>query len=134
MIRARLLMTVLACAAPLCAHSQAPTDPELEEIVVTSERRALESRAVAASLGSIPGERIAAIGAQHPFELFTRVPGMWLSRRSGRESLPAIRSPALEAGANDFYRLQAALRLSNRYFPGRGRELFVELRYLGGAD
>jgi iron complex outermembrane recepter protein len=91
-------MTVMACAAPLRTQAQAPAEPVLEEIVVTSERRALDSRAVAASLGSIPGERIAAIGAQHPFELFTRVPGMWLSRGSGQESLRAIRSPVL-AGA-----------------------------------
>ncbi len=95
MIPVRVLFAAMACAGCLRAEAQASEQQPLEEIVVTSERRAFQSRAVPASLGAIPADRIAAIGAQHPFELFTRVPGVWLSRGIEQESLPAIRSPVL---------------------------------------
>ena len=76
MIPVRVLFATMACAGCLRAEAQASEEPSLEEIVVTSERRAFQSRAVPASLGAIPADRIVAIGAQHPFELFTRVPGV----------------------------------------------------------
>ncbi|HEX5786567.1 MAG TPA: TonB-dependent receptor, partial [Woeseiaceae bacterium] len=74
--------------------------PAIEEIVVTSERRELDSAFVPASLSALDASRIAAINAVHPHELLLRFPGVWLSRGSGQESLPAIRSPVLTgAGA-----------------------------------
>ena len=72
MIPARVLLAAVACAASLRAEAQVRDEHPPEEIVVTSERRAFQPRAVPASLGAIPADRIAAIGAQHPFELFTR--------------------------------------------------------------
>ena len=63
----------------------------------------LEIRATGAQqeLGSIPGislltrEDIDLEAATHPNELFDRVPGTWISRGSGQESLMSIRSPVL---------------------------------------
>lgn len=56
----------------------------------------------AADIGSsvIDGSEISLRGAHHPQELFTTVPGAWISRGSGQELLTAIRSPVLTgAGA-----------------------------------
>ena len=63
----------------------------------------LEIRATGAQQerGSIPGislltrEDIDLEAATHPNELFDRVPGTWISRGSGQESLMSIRSPVL---------------------------------------
>jgi len=84
----------LAVACVLLA-SPAPAADVLDEIVVTTERRSTALADVAASIGALPAADIIAIGAQHPYELFTRFPGTWISRGSGQESLTAIRSPVL---------------------------------------
>jgi iron complex outermembrane recepter protein len=97
LIRTPLLPMVFACSALTAGHVHANT---IDEIVVTSERRAQSSREVAASISALDRERIAAVNARHAHEILTRVPGVWLSRGSGQESLPAIRSPVLSgAGA-----------------------------------
>jgi outer membrane receptor protein involved in Fe transport len=97
LIRTLLLLVVFACAALSAGHVHAHA---IDEIVVTSERRAQSSRVVAASISALDRERIAAVNARHAHEILTRVPGVWLSRGSGQESLPAIRSPVLTgAGA-----------------------------------
>ena len=50
MIPARVLLAAVACAASLRAEAQVRDGHPLEEIVVTSERRAFQSRAEPASL------------------------------------------------------------------------------------
>lgn len=96
LIRTPMLLVVVAAvlfARNVCADA-------IDEIIVTSERRAQSSREVAASISALDAARIAAVNARHPHEILTRVPGVWLSRGSGQESLPAIRSPVLTgAGA-----------------------------------
>jgi outer membrane cobalamin receptor len=97
LIRTPLLPMVFTCAALAAGPGHATT---IDEIVVTSERRAQSSREVAASISALDGARIAAVNPRHVHEILNRVPGVWLSRCSGQESLPAIRSPVLTgAGA-----------------------------------
>ena len=67
----------------------------IDEIVVTSARRdtpLVEHTGNVAALGA--GE-IDAVGHAHIHELLTRIPGVFVMRGSGQESLPSIRSPVL---------------------------------------
>jgi iron complex outermembrane recepter protein len=88
-------MSVLAILLALSSASDAQ-DParQLDRIdVVARTPTAAVERAEAVSRVDVDSiERIAAI---HPSELLARLPGVWLSRGSGQESLLAIRSPVL---------------------------------------
>jgi len=44
---------------------------------------------------SLNSEEISLIDAQHPKQVFNRIPGIWISRGSGQEHLTSIRSPVL---------------------------------------
>ena len=47
------------------------------------------------SLATVDGEDVTLVRANHPHEVFVRVPGVWISRGSGQEHLTAIRSGVL---------------------------------------
>ncbi|MDX1498683.1 MAG: TonB-dependent receptor plug domain-containing protein, partial [Woeseiaceae bacterium] len=90
------LATIFSCqlaAAGTCLAdvARAPVD----EIVVTSQRRAQPLLEHAGNIEHLGSGVIDAVGHQHVHELLTRVPGVWLSRGSGQEHLTAIRSPVL---------------------------------------
>ena len=74
---------------------------ELEEIVVTAQRRSSELVGVARSLSVIGSQTLhGGLGQTHVQEVLIRVPGVNLQRGSGQEYLPALRSPVLTgAGA-----------------------------------
>ncbi len=67
----------------------------VDEIVVTSQRREQPRLEHAGNVERLSGDAIEDGRHQHVHELFTRVPGVWLSRGSGQENLTAIRSPVL---------------------------------------
>lgn len=70
-------------------------DPETLPRLTVSERAA-----AAVSITRLDENTIEQVNAQHPNQLFGRVPGTWISRGSGQEQLTAIRSPVLTgAGA-----------------------------------
>ena len=67
----------------------------IDEIVVTSKR---QPEAVVEHIGNIAKlgeEAVRQSQHVHSHELFVRVPGVWIVRASGQESLPSIRSPVL---------------------------------------
>jgi outer membrane receptor protein involved in Fe transport len=69
LIRTPLLPMVFTCAALAAGPGHATT---IDEIVVTSERRAQSSREVAASISALDGARIAAVNARHAHEIAGR--------------------------------------------------------------
>lgn len=76
----------------------ADADPAVPLPPLTVAARALPAASAVAT--EIPEAVIEQRGAHHPQELFTTVPGAWISRGSGQEHLTAIRSPVLTgAGA-----------------------------------
>lgn len=98
-IRASLLLAAI-CIVPGASlradpTTQAAPDSEIEELVVTSRRRAEPLAQHAGNIARLDPETIAEVGHQHIHELMTRVSGVWLSRGSGQEHLTAIRSPVL---------------------------------------
>jgi hypothetical protein len=71
----------------------------LPVIEVRSQRYILNSE-IDSSLSSLSEKEIRAVAPKHPNEIFSRVPGAWISSGSGQEHLTAIRSPVLTgAGA-----------------------------------
>ena len=72
----------------------------LDEVVVTARRREERLVDVAASVSRITPGDVGRIDLTHHAESLNRVPGVFLQRGSGQESLLAIRSPVLTgAGA-----------------------------------
>jgi len=91
---------LLFCACPPAAWSATPQPAdggakEIDEIVVTSRRRDESLRRHAGNIDRVNAAAIEAVRHRHIHELFTRVPGGWISRGSGQEHLTAIRSPVL---------------------------------------
>ena len=72
----------------------------LESIVVTADRRQSSLRDVPASIFAVGGDDIKKIRPTHISELLARVPGTWISRGNGQESLTAIRSPVLSGAGS----------------------------------
>ncbi len=71
----------------------------LPVIEVRSQRQVLNA-GMDSSLSTLSENEIGAVAPWHPNELFSRIPGAWISTGSGQEHLTAIRSPALTgAGA-----------------------------------
>lgn len=69
---------------------------EIEEIIVLEKRlSSLNGWSDNQSISSINEEELENLDAQHPKQIFRRLPGAWISRGSGQEHLTAIRSPVL---------------------------------------
>lgn len=73
---------------------------ELEPVTVTATRSATPTLATPGNVGLVDRAAIETVAPTHASEIFWRVPGAWVTRNSGQESLVAIRSPVLTgAGA-----------------------------------
>ena len=90
---------VLLAQASSLAWSQ-PSSNTLESIVVTADRKQSTLRDVPASIFAVGGDDIKKIRPTHINELLARVPGTWISRGNGQESLTAIRSPVLSGAGS----------------------------------
>jgi iron complex outermembrane receptor protein len=86
---------VVLCAACVCSGQLLQATERTEEIVITAAREERPWLETYGNTARIPGERIDILNAQHVYELGTQAPGTWISRGSGQENLPALRSPVL---------------------------------------
>jgi outer membrane receptor protein involved in Fe transport len=68
---------------------------DFETMVVTATGASGSLLDLAGNTTRIDGEVMELNRPTHPSELLQRVPGAWINRGSGQESLPAIRSPVL---------------------------------------
>ena len=67
-----------------------------EEIIVEAKKiDSISDWKEEVSSTSLNSEEISLIDAQHPKQVFSRIPGIWISRGSGQEHLTSIRSPVL---------------------------------------
>lgn len=66
-----------------------------EEIVVTATRLPVTTLELAGNTARLDTARIGLLNASHIYETASQVPGTWITRGSGQESITAIRSPAL---------------------------------------
>jgi len=73
-------------------------EPSVEEVIVTAS--VLEGARGLGSGSAVSADEIALVRAGHAYEIFARLPGVWVSRGSEQEHLTAIRSPVFSgAGA-----------------------------------
>ncbi|MEM9334915.1 MAG: TonB-dependent receptor [Pseudomonadota bacterium] len=79
----------------LCLMSASSLASDLEEIVVTAERKPSSRLLQIGNTPRVDAADIAATGHAHIHELMLKLPGTWVSRGSGQEHLTAIRSPVL---------------------------------------
>jgi len=88
------LVTLLAAPPSLLAQTDDNVDA-IDELIVTSHRRAQPVLLHAGNVERLDSDTISRAGHQHIHELLTQVSGVWLGRASGQEHLTAIRSPIL---------------------------------------
>ncbi len=86
------LLAVVPCAY-LPAHANAEEPVNLEEILVTATRMEQEGQYVPLSWSAVDEGTLQLIGHVHITETMQRIPGAWISRGNGQESLPSLRSP-----------------------------------------
>lgn len=86
----------------------------MENILVTAERSAQPGLPAALSHYAVDQTEVDLVGAIHPNEIMQRVPGAWVSRGNGQESLIALRSPVLTGAGGCGSFLMAADGISLR--------------------
>ncbi|MEM8659312.1 MAG: TonB-dependent receptor [Pseudomonadota bacterium] len=69
--------------------------PELEQVIVTATKVPEDGLKLPLSWSSISEETLEFIGHTHVNEVMQQVPGAWISRGNGQESLISLRSPVL---------------------------------------
>jgi iron complex outermembrane recepter protein len=79
----------------LAATLAVSDEPDETVVVVTATRSEAALRDQAGNTGLVSGADIEHLAAVHPSEVFSRVPGAWITRGSSQEHLAAIRSPIL---------------------------------------
>ncbi|MDC0072352.1 TonB-dependent receptor [Gammaproteobacteria bacterium] len=68
----------------------------VEEIIVLEKKITnLDGWSQNLSISSLNSDDLVKLQAQHPKQIFRRVPGVWISRGSGQEHLTSMRSPVL---------------------------------------
>lgn len=88
-VRPHFPLTALALFTLAMANAMA------DEIVVTATKTNTPILELAGNTTSLSTDRIEITNHQHIYELGAQVAGTWLTRGSGQETLPAIRSPVL---------------------------------------
>ena len=72
-----------------------PSEVEEEIVIEAKKIDSISDWIEEVSSTSLNSEDINLIDAQHPKQMFNRLPGIWISRGSGQEHLTSIRSPVL---------------------------------------
>lgn len=93
--RSTLSGLAAAIAVALATPAVQAQDNTLESIVITADRQRSALRDVPASIFAVGADTLDTVRHTHLNETLVRVPGTWISRGNGQESLTAIRSPVL---------------------------------------
>jgi iron complex outermembrane receptor protein len=89
------LVAVTLCTTAIGIPPCSVAEESMQEIVVTSERRGQPRFEHVGNAAVLDDERMSGTNHAHIHELLTRISGVWITRGSGQESLPAVRSPVL---------------------------------------
>ncbi|GAB3308672.1 TonB-dependent receptor [Haliea atlantica] len=92
--------SLLLAAAPLTL-----AEVELEQVLVSAKRISEDATRLPLSFSAVDESAIDLIGHTHVNEIMQQVPGAWISRGNGQESLIALRSPVLTGagGCGSFF-------------------------------
>jgi iron complex outermembrane recepter protein len=78
----------------LPVHAQTQT----EVLIVTASRFAQTQSGAGMAVSIVEADEVERAYVDHPADVVAQVAGAWISRNSGQESLPALRSPVLNGG------------------------------------
>ncbi|HEY7776244.1 MAG TPA: TonB-dependent receptor [Kineobactrum sp.] len=97
--------SVLATGLLLAIGSGQAATAELEQVLVSAKRTSEDASRLPLAWSAVDEEALALTGHTHPNEIMQRVPGAWISRGNGQESLTALRSPVLTGagGCGSFF-------------------------------
>jgi iron complex outermembrane receptor protein len=91
---------------------------EIETVVVTASRQEQTLSSISSSISVVQREELELIDAVHINQVMTQVPGTWISRGNGQESLTAIRSPVFTGpgSCGNFYMAEDGIPLRGTGF------------------
>jgi iron complex outermembrane receptor protein len=89
------LLSQLIPACLLAIALPALTEPVEEDILVTASRVQEDALKLPLSWSTVNSETLALVDPIHINEIMQRVPGAWISRGNGQESIISLRSPVL---------------------------------------
>lgn len=87
-----LCLPLIAAALPLAASAE---EALTEDVLVTATRIEESAAALPLAWTAIDEDALTTVAAVHINEIMQQVPGAWISRGNGQESLVALRSPVL---------------------------------------
>ncbi|MFT4614838.1 MAG: iron complex outermembrane receptor protein [Bacteroidia bacterium] len=90
-----LLIATIVGGVLLCPTAHSAEKLLTEDVLVTASRVAEESRSLALTWTVVDEKALAIVGPVHINEIMQQVPGAWISRGNGQESLISLRSPVL---------------------------------------
>ncbi|TXS95533.1 TonB-dependent receptor [Parahaliea maris] len=109
--RQLVLLPLIGCSLAAAAETG---QREQEQVLVTATRTPRDALRLPLSHSTVDEEAIELTAAVHANELMQRVPGTWISRGNGQESLTALRSPVLTGAGGCGSFLMAADSISLR--------------------
>ncbi|MCB1690650.1 MAG: TonB-dependent receptor [Halioglobus sp.] len=89
------LPSLLAFVCLLAAALPVRAEPVEEDILVTASRVQEDALELPLAWSTVNAETLALVDPVHINEIMQRVPGAWISRGNGQESIVALRSPVL---------------------------------------
>jgi iron complex outermembrane receptor protein len=89
------LASRLVLLALIASSHLAQAEPVEEDVLVTASRVQEEALTLPLAWSTIDRETLGLVDAVHINEVMQRVPGAWISRGNGQESIIALRSPVL---------------------------------------
>ncbi|MFT6274645.1 MAG: outer membrane receptor protein involved in Fe transport [Halioglobus sp.] len=92
MLTRSTIIAVLATAISLPLHSQ---EQNTEQVLVTATSTSVNAQDLALAWSVVDAEAIDMVNHIHINEIMQQVPGAWISRGNGQESLSSLRSPVL---------------------------------------
>jgi outer membrane receptor protein involved in Fe transport len=88
-------VSIPAVIASVISASAFAEEPRLEDVLVTATHISRSGSGLPLNWASIDSDDLRAVAHIHINESFQRIPGGWISRGNGQESLTALRSPVL---------------------------------------
>lgn len=92
----RQLLVLSLLAASLPGHSE----PVEDDVLVTANRVQEDALRLPLAWTKVDSAALALVNPMHINEIMQRVPGAWISRGNGQESIIALRSPVLTGGGS----------------------------------
>lgn len=98
-------MRMLAVTIAVATTAATAAEQRLEQILVSAKRVSEDASRLPLAWSAVDEDALNLAGSTHPNEIMQQIPGSWISRGNGQESLTALRSPVLTGagGCGSFF-------------------------------